>query len=631
MEAKKKTYFIIDFDSTFVKIETLDELASIALLDHPDNHRIITGLKEITRRGMEGKISFNTSLKLRLKLFKANKAHLEKLVKTIKKKISASVLRNKRFFKLYKDNIYIISGGFKDYIIPVFKPFGIPANHILANTFIYNRKGEITGFDERNPLSTNGGKIKVLKKLNLTGKKYVIGDGVTDYEIKKAGLADKFYYFSENVFRDSVSKNADLILPNLDELLYRFRLPRALSYPKSRMKVLFLENVHSAAIDIFKKEGYKVEIVAKALRDYELMEKIGEASVIAIRSKVVLTEMLLKRAKRLLAIGRFGVGVNNIDAKTATDMGIAIFNAPFSNTRSVVELALGEMIMLARNIVPANEDMHKGIWSKSVKNSTELRGKTLGIIGYGNIGSQLSLLAEAFGMRVIYYDVIDKLALGNARQCKNMNEVLKLSDFLSVHVDKSSGGYLITDKEFKIMKDGVIFLNLSRGFAVDPESLYKNLINGKVKGCGLDVYTHEPFPSRAKFEFLLQGLPNVILTPHIAGSTMEAQKNAAEYVSEKIITFINTGGTVMSVNFPNVSLPELKTSHRLIHIHRNVPGVLANLNKVISSFNVNIEGQYLKTNEDIGYVITDVSKTYDKDIVRNLKKVPNTIRVRILY
>ena len=631
MNLKENVYFIIDFDSTFVSTESLDELANIALIGAPHREEILKKLKRITNLGMEGKISFSQSLRSRLKLFQANTSHIERLIVLLKKHITPSILRNREFFRQYKDRIYILSGGFSDYIIPIFKPFGISNNHILANKFLYDKKGNVIGYDKTSPLSKKGGKILALKSLRLVGRRYVIGDGSTDLEIKKAGLADKFFYFSENVFREKISERADSVLPNFDEFLYKYKLPRALSYPKNRIKVLLLEGIHADAINMFKKDGYVVESFSHALSERELLQKIPEVSILCIRSKVRVTEALIKKATRLLAVGRYGVGVNNIDLPAATKYGVAVFNAPFSNTRSVVELAMGEMIILARNIVPANQNMHKGVWRKSSQNSAELRGKTLGIIGYGNIGSQLSLVAEAFGMNVLYFDLIDKLPLGNAKQCKRMDEILAKSDFVTVHVDKSSGGFLITEKEFKKTKPGVIFLNLSRGFAVDPNALYENLKNGKVKGAAIDVYVKEPYTKEAKFKFILQGFQNVILTPHIAGSTFEAQRNAAHYVTEKLITYINTGASMMSVNFPNVFLPELRRSHRLIHIHKNVPGVLAHLNEVISSFNLNIEGQYLKTNQDIGYVITDVSKSYDKNIIKKLREVPDTIKARVLY
>lgn len=396
--------------------------------------------------------------------------------------------------------------------------------------------------------------------------------------------------------------------------------------------MLLLENVHPVAVARLREEGFSVETERAALSEDELCERIRDVSVLGIRSKTQVTRRVLDNAKRLMVIGAFCIGTNQIDLRAATEKGIAVFNAPFSNTRSVVELAVAEMIMLIRNIPDKVVKMHAGVWDKSAKGSYEIRGKKLGIIGYGNIGTQLSVLAEALGMKVLYYDREEKLALGNAVKCRSMTELLEEADVVSLHVDgRESNTNMIGAREFQLMKDGVIFLNLSRGHVVDINALRESILSGKVAGCGIDVFPEEPASNAEEFVSPLRGLPNTILTPHIGGSTSEAQENIGYFVPAKIADYINTGSTSNSVNFPNLTLPTLKDAHRLIHIHANVPGVLARINRVLADSGVNIVGQYLKTNEQIGYVITDINKAYNKEVIKALRKIEHTIKFRVLY
>ena len=407
---------------------------------------------------------------------------------------------------------------------------------------------------------------------------------------------------------------------------------KSLSFPKSKIKVLLLEKLDNSAKEKFSNEGYQVESYDGSLSENELINKIKGVSILGIRSKTNLTKKVIESADRLLSVGAFCIGTNQIDLEECAKNGITVFNAPYSNTRSVVEIVLGQMINLMRSIVEKSNDMHKGIWRKDSINSFEIRNKTIGIIGYGNIGSQLSVLCESIGMKVVYYDIKDKLSIGNAIKCESLKSLLKQSDVISIHIDgKKENTNFISSNEFDLVKKGSILINYSRGNVVDIESLIENLSNGKILGAALDVFPKEPLNNDEEFKSKLRGLKNVILSPHIGGSTKEAQKNIGSYVPDKIIDFINTGNTSNCVNFPELSLPEQIDSHRLIHIHFNEPGVLLDINKIISSYDINIKGQYLKTIENIGYVITDIDREYDKSVVKELKKIRNTIRLRVLY
>ncbi len=625
-------HFVIDFDSTFTQVEALDVLGEISLANDPDKEKNLAEVEALTDKGMKGEMSFRESLIERLRLLKANKNDLPALVENLSERVSSSFVRNREFFNDHHENIYIVSNGFKEFIVPIVEPYGVKPKNVFANTFEYDEEGNIISFDHDNVLSSNNGKVEQLKKLNLKGDVYVIGDGYTDYEIKAAGLANKFYAFTENVERANILEKADHITPSLDEFLFVHNMNKAISYPKNRINVLLLENVHQDAVDIMKKEGYNVSVHPGAMDEDELCEKIKDVSVLGIRSKTHLTEKVLENANRLIAVGAFCIGTNQIDLQACLKKGVAVFNAPYSNTRSVVELAIGEIILLMRNLPDKMRLMHEGKWEKSANKSFETRGKKLGIIGYGNIGAQLSVMAESVGFDVYYYDVEEKLPMGNVTKCNSLKELLETVDIVTLHVDgRKENKDIIGEKEFGYMKDNVIFLNLSRGHVVDIKALKKNIESGKIMGAGIDVYPQEPKTNNEEFVSELRNLPNVILTPHIGGSTLEAQENIGNFVPGKIIEYINTGSTTNSVNFPNLQLPVLHNAHRLIHIHENRPGILAEINRILAGHDINIEGQYLKTNETIGYVITDIDKRYDKAVIKDLKGLKGTIRFRVLY
>ena len=626
-----KRNYIFDFDSTLTRVEALDVLAEITLSNNSKKDEIIQQIIDITNLGIDGEISFTESLERRIKLLNANKADLAPLVEALKKQVSKSIESNKEFFENYADDIYVISCGFKEFIDPIVKEYNIPTERVFANTFEFDENGKIISFDDQNPLSQHNGKIQCLKDMNLEGEIQVIGDGYSDYVTREAGVADKFFAYTENVSRAKTTENADHIAPNLDEFLYVNKLPRNISFPKHRIKMLLLENVHPDAFEKLSKDGFSVETVGKSLSEEELIEKIKDVHVLGIRSKTQVTKKVIEAAEKLMVVGAFCIGTKQIDLEGCKENGIVVFNAPYSNTRSVVELAIGEIIMLMRSVFQRSTEIHNGQWQKTAAGSREVRGKKLGIVGYGNIGKQLSILAEALGMNVFYYDVEDKLALGNATRVSKLEDLLAMSDVVTLHIDDNSANKnFIGKKEISQMKDGALLINLARGFVVDIPALVAALKSGKLAGAAVDVYPEEPRKNGEFFSELI-GLPNVILTPHVGGSTEEAQKDIADFVPNKIMSYINFGNTVDAVNFPNIRLQKHQNAHRFLHIHKNVPGVMAKINKVLAKYDMNSTGQFLSTDEKVGYVITDLDKEYNQEVIKKLRSVDGTIKFRVLY
>jgi D-3-phosphoglycerate dehydrogenase / 2-oxoglutarate reductase len=405
------------------------------------------------------------------------------------------------------------------------------------------------------------------------------------------------------------------------------------SYPKEKVNILFLENISDAAVKRFSGAGYtSVKKLTKALSEADLMKEIEDVHLLGIRSKTQITEKVLRSAKKLQAIGCFCIGVNQVDLKNATKQGVAVFNAPYSNTRSVAELVIGASIMLIRRIPDKSKFAHEGVWMKESKGSFELRGKTMGIIGYGNIGTQVSVLAESLGMKVVFYDIDTKLPLGNAIAKKSVKDLVSVSDIVTIHVpDTEQTRMMINKNVIKQFKKGAILLNYARGEVVDLNALSVALEEGHLSGAGVDVYPLEPEKNGDKFSTPLQHLSNVLLTPHIGGSTEEAQENIGEDVSNKLFQYLEMGISTGSHTIPELSLPQHPDTHRILHIHFNVPGVLSEINTRLSNHQINILAQYLKTNDKIGYVVLDVDKKLSAQAISLLKEVKNTIKTRLLY
>jgi len=394
------------------------------------------------------------------------------------------------------------------------------------------------------------------------------------------------------------------------------------------LKALLLENISGLAASAFAASGLEVESVKGALDEAELKKKIRDVTVLGVRSKSKVSEAVLDAASNLLAIGAFCIGTDKVNLAAASERGIAVFNDPHSNSRSVAELAMGEIILLMRRIFAASTDLHQGKWKKSADGCHEVRGLTLGIVGYGKIGSQVSDLAEALGMRVIFSDVADVLARGNARRV-TFDELLQTADVVTLHVDgRAPNRDLFGREKFAKMKDGACFLNLSRGFVVDHEALAEALKSGKIQGAAIDVFPQEP-ENNQPFTSPLQGLPNVMLTPHIGGSTEEAQQNIGSFVSSRLIEYLRSGNTMLSVNFPHCHLEFAPGGHRLMHLHQNVPGMLLHINEILAKRGINIERQVLDTRGQIGYAIYDINRGFDAELVEELQRIPHTIRVRV--
>ncbi len=623
---------LLDFDSTLVGFETLEALAEVALDGRPDADARRAEIARLTDEAMEGRLDFNEALTRRLALVEADRGHVEAVADRAVAALTPSVRRNLEALRRHADRIHILSAGFREIIAPVAEAMGLDPAHVHCNDLAYDGAGRVVGADGSNPLAWEDGKIEAVRALALDGPVVMVGDGWGDWRVREAGLADRFWAYTEVVTRDRVVERADATASTLDEILHAEGFAARFSYPRGRMKVLLLENVHPRAVERFRAEGYAVETLKGALTEERLIERIQGVHVLGVRSKSEVTARVLAAADRLLAVGAFCIGTNQIDLAAAAEKGVAVFNAPYSNTRSVVELVIGLTVALTRRVADKSSALHAGRWEKTADGAHELRGQTLGVVGYGAIGSQLSVLAEAMGMKVVFHDLDEKLALGNARRVRSLDEVLAEADVLTVHVDgRRENANLIGPAQFARMKPGALFINLSRGHVVDIEALADAVRSGRLGGAAVDVFPEEPASNTDGFVTPLQGLPNIILTPHIGGSTEEAQEAIADFASERLLGFLNRGDTTFSVNLPNVRLSEVTGAHRLLHIHRNQPGVLAAINRALAEGGLNILAQHLKTDERTGYVIVDVEGDYDPAALEGLKAVDGALRFRVLY
>lgn len=603
---EKETYYLFDFDSTFTQVEAMEELAEISLSDDPEKEILIEKIKQLTDLAMNGSMPFGKSLKARIALLSAKRYHVNKLVNRLRKRISPSFTRNKKFFKENQGRIFIISGGFKEFIVPIVKPYFIDSEHVYANTFVYDKKGNIIGADERNVLSEEKGKVKLLKQLKLTGKVVLIGDGYTDYEVYESGQADQFFAFTENVARDKVLERSELIAPSLDEILFTEGLPMSISYPKSRLKALLWGEETFLAEPKLRKEGYRTMRLPRKTSKEELQSALNDSHILIFSSGVNFS-LVQNEQNKLLTAGVWGDLVDEAFGKRLAMGGVSVFGGEFSNIRSEVELSILKLLQLNRE---------KG---------EEIQGQKLGIIGYGYRGNTLSVVAEQLGMEVYYYDTFDRPAIGNARRMRQLGELLrKVNNVVITKADQFKGCCIIGVKELKQVQKETILINMGYDENIQEDVCIQALENGKLGGLGLDFLVKKRSSHVGKGIKIRQGFNERM-------GTRQAQENIANLLCERLIGFINTGNTQGSINFPELNLPALQNMHRFIHIHKNKPGVLAQINGILATHKINVCGQYLKTSGELGYVITDVSKEYESQAISDLKAISETIRFRVLY
>ncbi len=639
---------IFDYDSTIINAEGIDLIIKEAIerANAKDKSLRLAKLKELTEKATNGDIPLSEAMPKRFALAEINFSDVSIVAENILDTINPMVRETIDLLMKGGKNIYVFSSSFEEVVRPVTRALGISDDNVFANQVSYDKNGNVNQLNHENPLFLSMGKVYIAERLKdegrLSGGTAVVGDGFPDLAIRKNNIAKIFVYFSGTKNREEIRHQADFSVERFDQLLPLFcsndelgndsvkTLTKVKIQDKSHIPhITLLENIHPKAINRLKENNFKLDSYNEAWDEKLLCSQAKNTNVLGIRSKTKITAKAITCLPNLWVVGAFCIGTNQIDLVAATNAGIPVFNAPFSNTRSVAELVVGEAIILIRRAYEKSVAAHQGQWLKDASGCSEIRGKTIGIVGYGHIGSQVSVLMESLGMTVIYHDIVDKLPLGNAKQAKDLSDLLINSDIVTLHVpDTPDTRNMIGKKEMSLMKKGSLLLNLSRGRVVELDSLRHFLDNGQIAGAGVDVFPDEPSSSSESFHAPLQNSPNVILTPHIGGSTQEAQENIASYVSEKIQRYISNGSTIGSVNFPEVELPKLNGKHRILHIHNNVPGVLAKINSVFARRNINVEGQILQTKGNIGYLIVDVDRDVSEQVFNIMQHITETIKIR---
>lgn len=642
---------IFDFDSTIINAESIELLIEAALekVDENERQSRVKRLQEITDLAMSGEIYLGQALRERFALAELTREIVDSVAANMLDTINPKVRETIDALQARGKQIFVFSGGFDEVVRPVTDSLGIPYRNVFANQLTYDENGTVIGVDESNPLFLSTGKVYLAERIKnqgrLVGGTAVVGDGSTDLSIRKVNVAKMFVYFAGSVMREEIRKQADFFVHRFDQLLPLFCSDEEFKHeqvPTSKpvmadsedvqeptMRITLFENVHSRAVERLQKEGFQIDVQENSLPNHEFPEKIKNTQVLGIRSKSEINARTLTEFPNLIVIGAYCIGIDKIDLVAAANAGIPVFNAPYSNTRSVAELVVGEIILLMRRVFEKSSAAHTGRWLKDSKGCAEIRSKTVGIVGYGHIGSQISVLLENLGMKVLFHDIVDKLPLGNARRAKDLYDLLRQSDVVTLHVpDTPETRNMIGKKEIMAMQKGAFLVNSSRGTVVDLDALKQALDKNHLAGAAIDVFPNEPGQPEDKFECPLQNVANVILTPHIGGSTQEAQENIGLEVSEKITKFLTTGATIGAVNFPEVELPRVKGTHRILYIHSNVPGVLAKVNSVFARRSINVEGQILQTKENIGYLIVDVNRDVSDQVLELMGRISETIRVR---
>jgi D-3-phosphoglycerate dehydrogenase / 2-oxoglutarate reductase len=639
---------IFDFGSIIIDNDGIDLVIKAALKRNNDVEyaQKMAKLHKIAGKAHNGEIPLGDFLRSSFALTTVTQDDIRTVTSLIADRISPQVLETIGGLQQRGKNIFIFSSNFEEVVRPVTTSLEIPPENVFANQLLYDNEGRVIGFNENNPLFLSVGKVFLAEQLRIEGvldeRTAIVGNSNTDLAIRKSNNATMFVFFSPKDSLTDMRNQADFVVDRFDQLMPLFCTDEELSNETAEAyavaingkqivipHIILLENIHKNALEHLSKQDFTIESFKSAWSEDEICEKAVNAHALGIRSKTRITRKHFECLSNLWAIGAYCIGINQIDLHGASNAGIPVFNAPYSNTRSVAELVAGQIIMLMRRVFEKSSAAHQGRWLKSAQGCNEVRGKTVGIIGYGHIGSQVSVLLEVLGMSVIFHDIVDKLPLGNAKRAASLDDLLQRSDIVTLHVpDTELTRGMIGKNELENIKAGSFLINSSRGRVVDLDALAQIIMNNHLAGAAIDVYPDEPSHPDDMFSSPLQGLDNVILTPHIGGSTEEAQINIAHYVSTKLTNFLLTGSTIGAVNFPEVDLARVEGTHRILHIHRNVPGVLAKINSVLSRRNVNIEGQILQTRGEIGYLLVDIDRHVSDHVLDLLRHISETIKVR---
>ena len=630
---------IFDFDSTLLNQEAVDVLIEIGLRKFSPEERQFRrlSLQSLYDRTEAGEVSRGQKMDQQMSIAKINREDVKAAAATLQLLIRPKIRETIEVLTSNNKQLFVFSRAFEELVRPITDALNIPQRNVFTNKLVFSADNIVTEVDKAQPLYNLNGKVFLAESLKnerrFLGETIVIGNSRADLAIRTSGVADTFIYFANQDNDETVLIEADFVVNTFEQILplVCLQLPEPewteveAQHP---YKALLLENIHHQAAETLTAGEIQVNTYKTAASIEELKTIGADCEILGIRSKTQIRAEELNALKSLLTIGCFCIGTDQVDLKAAAAAGIPVFNAPYANTRSVAELVLGEAIMLMRGIFDKSNAAHTGKWYKNTTHSWELRGKTLGIIGYGHIGSQVSVLFEHLGMQVIFHDIVDKLPLGNAKRMPSLADLLQVADIVTLHVpDTKQTQGLIGADEIGLMKEKSMLINFSRGKVVDLNALKSALENGRLVGAAVDVYPEEPASSGEAFHCVLQGVPNVILTPHIGGTTLEAQQNIALEVSGKLRHFLETGSTLGAVNFPEADLPRTPETDRILLVHRNVPGVVAKVNTAFYQRRINIEAQILKTRDDLGYMIIDVSHNLSAHVLILLNRITETIKV----
>ncbi|MBN2088680.1 phosphoglycerate dehydrogenase [candidate division KSB1 bacterium] len=634
---------LFDFDCCFLQQEAIEFLIELGLrkFDVAEQQFRLESLRSLAARTEAHEVSRGHKMNQQLQISQINQADVKRAASLMETQLLPEVQMVINYLKENNRQIIVFSRGFEELVLPVTDLLEIPRRNVFSNRLLFEAGSEIPGIDDSNPLFLQSGKVYLAEYLKnqgrLLGPTAVIGDSRADLSIRKSGIANYFIYF-ENLRTDETTlSEADFVIQQLDQLLPLVTSPFLTNQRKSpaprdketkKYHTILVENIHPIATSKLKEADFSIQSYKHAPDAGELALLTSICNVLGIRSKTQLRAEILEKMQHLFVIGCFCIGTDQVDLEAAARHGIPVFNAPYANTRSVAELVAGMAIMLMRDVVDKSNAAHQGQWLKKTTHACELRGKTVGIIGYGHIGSQVSILFEDLGLKIIYYDIVDKLPLGNARRMPSLEVLLAEADIVTLHVpDTPETRGMINERTGHLMKSGSILINTSRGKVVDLNVLKSAIKSGRIIGAALDVFPEEPGSNQDPFVCELQNLPNVILTPHIGGSTLEAQERIADEVSTKLINFLKTGATIGAVNFPEADLPPTSDSYRILHIHRNQPQVLAKIHNIFSQYQVNVTAEILKTRDSIGYLIVDIHRDNPAPVPELLSRITETIRV----